>query len=141
MAYKNLLTYSGNRIVVSFDGKPIGLCQAVRASDNYGLEDASGIGNIHVIEHVPSKAVHTLSVTNMTLFVGNMADQDIRPQNGTEVMQGMVIDITIFSNDTGAALRSYIACSFESGDVDVTAHRIVIQSGQFKALDTIGQLI
>ena len=44
---------------------------------------------------------------------------------------------TIFRRDTGELLRQVIGCSYDSGDIDITAHRIVVQSGQFKALDVL----
>lgn len=137
----NVKTHSGNRIAVEFDGKQVGLVQSVRGSDNYGLEDASGIGDIHVQEHVPSKAVHTVSVSSMVLFKKNLRDQGITPQNGDDVLQGLVFDLCIYSKDTGDLLKKYIGCSYDSGDIDVSAHRIVMASGQFKALDVVGTLI
>lgn len=159
MPRPNLKTYSGNRIAVEFDNRVIGLVQSVRLSDNYGLEDASGIGDIHVIEHVPSKAVHTVSVTNMTLFTGNMRDLGISYENGDHALRGLVFDIVVYGDTTpgssdnvapggvpvaqqtpqGARLRTIVGCSFDSGDVEVTAHRIVVQTGQFKAIDVIGR--
>jgi len=138
MATSNLKTQSGNRIVVEFDNKNIGLIQSVRAQDNYGLEPASGIGDIHVIENVPSKAIHTVSVNSMVLMVGSMRSAGIAALNGDAVLAGLVFDIVIYSKDTGKVLRKYVSCSYESGDVDVQAHRIVMETGQFKALDVTG---
>lgn len=135
---QNLQTHSGNRIVVEIDGRVVGLLQSVRASDSYGLEDASGIGDIHVIEHVPSKAVHTLSVSAMALMRGNLRDAGFLPENGDAVLQGLVFDIVEYSKDTGEALVKYESCSYDSGDLSVDAHRIVMQSGQLKALDRKG---
>ena len=138
MATRNVQTYSGNRIVVEFDGKTVGLVQSVRMNDNYGLEPASGIGDIHVVEHVPSKAVHSISVSTMVLFKGSLAGLGLAPENGDAVLQGNVFDIVEYSRDTGAVLRKYISCSYDSGDVDVSAHRIVMRSAQFRALDASG---
>lgn len=159
MPRSNLKTYSGNRIAVEFDNQVIGLVQSVRLSDNYGLEDASGIGDVHVIEHVPSKAVHQVSVTNMVLFAGNMRDLGISYENGDQALQGLIFDIVIYGDNNpgspdniapggtpvarqvsaGNRLRTIVGCSFDSGDVDITAHRIVVQTGQFKALDVVGR--
>jgi hypothetical protein len=158
MARPNLKTYSGNRITVEFDGVVVGLIQSLRLSDSYGLEDASGIGDIHVIEHVPSKAVHQVSVSNMTLFTGNMRDAGIANENGDMALRGNIFDIVIYGDSapgssdnlgaggtpeaiqatTGTPVRTIIGCSFDSGEVDITAHRIVVQTGQFKALDVSG---
>lgn len=134
----NLKTLSGNRIKVLFGGVAVGLAQSIRLVDSYALEDASGIGDIHVIEHVPTKANHTVSVTGMTLFTGNLRDQGISATNGDQALLGLVLDIVVFSRDTGLALRSAKNCSFDSGTVSVSAHQIVSQEAQFKALDVSG---
>ena len=138
---QNVHTHSGNKIVVEFDGQQIGLIQTLRANDSYGLEDASGIGDIHVLEHVPTKAVHVLSVTKMELIVGNMRRAGLIPQNGDDALRGLVMDINVYDKASGTFLYGYRGCSYDSGDLDVSAHRIVMGSGQFKALDRVGTMI
>ena len=139
MSTSNVQTHSGNRIVVTFDGKAVGLLQSVRMNDSYGLEAASGIGDIHVVEHVPTRAVHSLSVSSMVLFKNKLSDAGAAvPENGDGALKGLVFDFISFSRDTGQVLRKYRGCSFDSGDVDVSAHRIVSRSAQYKALDVSG---
>lgn len=137
----NLKTQTGNRIVVELDGKVVGAVQSVRINDSYGLEDVSGIGDIHVQEHVPTKAVHTVSVSNMTLFVKNLKDLGIAIENGDAALAGQVFDLAVYSKDTGQRLRTVYGLSYDSGDLSIDAHRVVMQSGQFKALDTTGTAI
>ncbi|CAH2606337.1 conserved protein of unknown function (plasmid) [Rhodovastum atsumiense] len=148
MPRENHQTFSGNRIEVRVDDRVIGLIQSVRLSDNYGLEDASGIGDIHVVEHVPSKAVHSVSISNMALVRQNLRSELAQMnENGEAVMRALIFDIVILSKGgpgpraigAGEILREIIGCSFDSGDVDITAHRITMQSGQFRALDVRGQ--
>ncbi len=134
----NLKVRSGNRIVVVFDGKQIGMVRSVRANDSYGLEAASGIGDIHVQEHVPSMATHSLSVSAMVLIKGAMLEAGIATENGDMALKGNVFDLEVFDKDTGTLLRKYVGCSYDSGDIDVSAHQIVVQSAQFKALDVVG---
>lgn len=138
MASRNLRTRSGNRIEVAFDGKKIGLVQSVRMSDDYGPEPASGIGDIHVAEYVPTMARHSLNVSAMVLNRGAMLDAGIAMENGDAVLQGIVFDIEVYSKDDGSLLRKYIGCSYASGDLDVSKHTIVMQSGMFNALDVSG---
>ena len=135
----NRKVQSGNRIVVEFDGKLVGMIQSVRPSNSYGLEAASGLGDIHVQEHVPSVATHTLSVSRMVLLKGNLTEVGIIPQNGDEALSGLVFDFCIYDKDTGALKGKYIGCSFDSGDTDISAHRIVSASATFKALDKVGE--
>ena len=129
---------SGNRIVVEFGGVAVGMIQSVRMSDSYALEDATQIGDIHVQEHVPTKASHTLSVSAMNLRVGSLRAAGAIPQNGDVALQGLVLDFVSYSRDTGLPLRKYVSCSYDSGDTDVSANRIVMNSGTFKALDVMG---
>ena len=89
---QNLKVRSGNRIVVLFDGQQIGMVRSVRASDDYSPEPASGIGDIHAQEYVPTMARHTLSVSSMVLIKNNMQSAGITPENGDAVLQGLVFD-------------------------------------------------
>lgn len=135
---QNLKTRSGNRIVVVLDGKQIGLLQSVRANDDYGPEPASGIGDIHVQEYVPTMARHSLSVSAMLLNKGAMLEAGIAMENGDAVLQGLVFDFEVYSKDDGQLLRKYTGCSYASGDLEVSKHAIVMQSGTFNALDVSG---
>lgn len=135
---QNLKVQSGNRVAVVFDGKEIGLIQSINMNDSYGLEAASGIGDIHVQEHVPTLAVHNLSVSTLLLRKGAMMAAGIIPENGEFALQGLVFDIEVYSRDDGRLLRKYVGCSYDSGGIDITKHAIVVQSGQFKALDVVG---
>ncbi len=138
MAQQNLKTRSGNRLVVVLDGKQVGLVQSVRMSDDYSPEPASGIGDIHVQEYVPTMARHTLSVSNMVLNRGSLREAGIAPENGDAVLQGLVFDIEVYSRDDGTLLRKYVGCSYAAGDVDITKHAIVMASATFNALDVTG---
>ena len=134
----NVKTRSGNRVVVVFDGKQIGLVRSVRANDDYSPEPASGIGNIHVQEYVPTMARHSLSVSSMVLIKGAMLEAGIAAENGDAMLQGLVFDLEVYSKDDGKLLRKYIGVSYASGDIDISAHQIIVQSGQFNALDVVG---
>ena len=142
MARQNLKVFTGNRVDVVLDNVIVGLCQSARLADNYALEDASGVGDVHVIEHTPTKATHTVAVTNMCLFAQSMrglggAGYTV---DGDAALQGLIFDIMVSGKMAPAVgvLRAYIGCSYDSGDVDVTAHRIIMGSGQFKALNVMG---
>jgi hypothetical protein len=138
MSSVNIRTRSGNRIIVLFDGIQVGLIQSVRASDDYSPEAASGIGDIHVLEYVPTLARHSLSVSAMILYIGSLRQAGVIPENGDAKLQGLVFDFIKLDKDTGAILRKYISCAYASGDIDVSKNAIVMQSAQFQALDVQG---
>ncbi len=136
---QNIKTRSGNRVVVVFDGKQIGMVRSVRMNDDYSPEPASGIGDIHVQEYVPTMARHTLSVSQMVLIKGAMLEAGIAAENGDAMLQGLVFDLEWYSKDDGTLLRKYTGVSYASGDIDINAHQIIVASGQFNALDVVGR--
>lgn len=138
---QNLKTRTGNRIAVVLDGKQVGLLQSVRANDDYSPEPASGIGDIHVQEYVPTMARHSLNVSAMVLNRGSLMAAGVAMENGDAMLQGLVFDFEVYDKDTGDLLRKYIGCSYASGDMDVTKHQIVMQSAVFNALDVAGTAV
>ncbi len=135
---QNIKVRSGNQIVVLFDGRQIGMVRSVRGNDDYAPDPASGIGDIHVQEWVPTMARHSLSVSGMVLIKDSMMEAGITPENGDAVLQGLVFDFEVYSKLDGKLLRKYLGVSYASGDIDIQAHQIVVTSGQFNALDVTG---
>lgn len=138
MAQINQNVRSGNRIVVMLDGKQVGLVQSVRMSDDYAPDAASGIGDIHVQEHVPTIARHSISISTMVLKRKTMRELGISAENGDDVLLGRVFDIESYDKDTGELLRKYMGCTYASGDLEVQKHAIVMSSGTFLALNVSG---
>jgi hypothetical protein len=138
MAQTNVNTQSGNRVQVEFDGIKIGLIQSVRMADDYSPEPASGIGDIHVQEYVPTMARHTLNVSSMVLKLDNLRKAQIFEENGDGVLRGRVFDFVVYDKDTNRPIRRYLKCSYASGEVDVQKHAIVMSSGVFMCLDVKG---
>lgn len=137
MATSNIKVRSGNKTIVVMDGKTVGLVQSVRANDDYSPEPASGIGDIHVQEYVPTMARHTLSVSQMVLYSGTIRSLGLSFENGDDALKGMVFDIVTMDKN-GETLRKYMGCSYASGDLEVSAHKILVGNGQFNALDVSG---
>lgn len=137
MASINQNVRSGNRIAIELDGKQVGLIQSVRWSDDYAPDGASGIGDIHVQEHVPTIARHTISVSTMVIKRKSMRELGITAENGDSVLQGRVFDIVAYDKD-GDMLRKAMGCTYASGDLEIQKHAIVMASGTFMALDVSG---
>jgi len=138
MAQINQNTYTGNRIIVKFDGEQVGLIQSVRMNDDYAPEPASGIGDIHVQEYVPTLARHNLNVSNMILKKANLRAKGLVPENADAMLQGLVFDIEVYDKDNATLMRKYMGCSYASGDLDVQKHAIVVSNAVFNALDVAG---
>lgn len=135
---QNLNVRTGNQIKVFFGGKQVGLIQSINANDDYSPEPASGIGDIHVQEYVPTMARHTLSISKMLLNKADLSAAGIWPENGDAVLNGYVFDVEQYDALTGDLIRKYTGCSYASGSVEVTKHAIVTANAQFNALDVSG---
>lgn len=138
MAQQNIKAHSGNRVAIVMDGKQVGAAKSVRASDDYGPEPVTGIGDIHVLEYVPSVARHSLSVSQVVLRRGSLRSLGISLENGDDALRGLVFDIEAYDKLSGDLLYKYTGCSYASGDVEINANTIVMASAQFNALDRVG---
>ncbi|UIS74634.1 putative tail protein [Morganella phage Mecenats66] len=135
---ENIHVRSGNTIFVVFDGKRVGLIQNVTPTDDYAPDAASGIGDIHVKEYVPTMARHSLSVSSMVLKKESLLAAGIQPENGDAVLNGLVFDFEVFDKRDGKLLRKYIGCSYATGTTEISKHAIITTSATFNALDVTG---
>lgn len=131
---------SANVARILLDGQEVGLLQNVRPSDDYGPDAASGIGDIHVQEYVPTMARHNISVGVMAIRKTSLYKLGIIPENGDAVMKGYVFDIEVFDKVDGTMLRKYINCNYASGDIEITKHAIIAHNCTFNGLDAAGQM-
>lgn len=138
MAQQNLKVRSGNRIVIALDGQQIGTMRSCRMNDDYSPEPVTGIGDIHVVEYVPTVARHSLSCSYVVLNAGALRDKGIALENGDDALRGLVFDIITMSKDDGQVLRKYTGCSYASGDLEINANAVVMANAQFNALDVAG---
>lgn len=135
---ENLKVRSANLARIVIDGDEVGLMQNVNMQDDYGPDGASGIGDIHVQEYVPSMARHTLSCSKMALRKAGLYAKGVVPENGEEALKGLVVDIEILDKSSGEVLRKYLNCTYASGSVEVQKHAIVSYQAQWMALDVAG---
>ena len=130
-------TYTGNEVDVYLDGVKVDLLQTISGNSSYGQQPASGIGDIHNKEHLPSRAEHQITIDRMALRKDSLVAMDIILENGDAAMRGKTFDIEIFSKE-GPLLHKFIKAVNDSNRVNVTAHRIVISDAVFVARDQVG---
>lgn len=155
---QNILAHSGNLIALEFDGKRFGTIQRMSASDDFGVEPISGVGDAHVQEYVPGMVRHTLTIEHAVLKSSSLRDAGIVPENGCDRLQGMEFDIAIYEkhpqpgtggNATQAGVcdvqlsevRRYRYCSVASSSTNVQAHRVVMSDATIYARDVIGKAL
>lgn len=138
MASTNVKAKSGNRIAVMFDGKQVGACKSVSLHDDYSPEPVTGIGDINVLEYVPTTARYSLQIEAIVLEKEQLRSAGITVTDGDDALLGRVFDIVVIAKDTGEELRKYMGCSYASGDVRITANQVVSTSASFNALKVSG---
>jgi hypothetical protein len=129
---------TGNEVEVRIDGIVLELMQSIRFTDDYGHEDASGIGDLHVQEHVPTVARHTATMSKLAVPREVAVELGIVNENGDSAMEGRTFDIEVFSKVTGALIRKIINCVNVGGDIGFTAHRMIMTDAQFRGRDVSG---
>lgn len=129
---------TGNTVVVQVAGIQVGLAQSASLSDDYGLDAASGIGDIHVTEHVPTLARHSVSLSQIVLLTEQLRTAGVATLNGDDALKGVVFDFIVQDKSTGQVLRKYSGCSYASGRVDIQKHQILVADAQFMALNVTG---
>ena len=136
---ENIQVRTGNTFRILFGGAEVGLLQDMRGSDDVSPEPASGIGDIHVTEYVPTMARHTISASSMILRSKSLREAGVAVENGDEALKGLVFTIEVFDKrDPGILLRKYSGVSYASGDVEIRKHAIIASNVQLNALDVTG---
>lgn len=138
MAAVNVKAKSANRIAVMFDGKQVGACKSVSMHEDYGLDPVTGIGDIHVLENVPTVARYSLQIEAIVLEKEQLRSVGITAVDGDDVLVGRVFDVVVIGKDTGEEIRKYAGCSYASGDIRITANQVVSTSASFMALRVSG---
>lgn len=134
-----MLTISGNDVNVFIDDQPLDLVQTIRGTEGFGHEPASGIGDIRIREYVPSVARYTVTFSRMVLSAEKLMALGIMPETARDAMRGKTFTISVFSK-SGPLMRKWIDAVYDGGDMNVSAHRIVISDATFLATDAGGIL-
>src|SRR5271156_1686063 len=94
--------FTGNEVTLYLNGVEVDLVQNLRGTDDYGFEPASGIGDIHAFEYVPTMARHSIAISKFALRKETAVTAGIIQENGDAALANAPIEIEIFSKLTGA---------------------------------------
>lgn len=135
----SLYTYSGNDVRVFLGGVEVPLLQNLSGDDAYNHEPASGVGDIHVTEFIPSRAMHTITIDKMIFKPELLTLLGIIVENGDGALRGLMFDIEVQAK-RGGVLKTWYDAKCDRARVTVRAHSIIVQDATFMALDTAGVL-
>lgn len=132
------LVYESNKSRVFINGIECFLLNDVRESDNYALDRVSGIGDIHVRQHVPTMAQHEVTLTGYMLRDEQMVSSGIIPENGDEALKGRTFSIEIFDKE-GPLLRRYEEAMCNNDGATITKHALFMKEATFYATNVSGK--
>ncbi len=163
-ATSGIAAYTGNLILLTLDSQVVATIRSASFQEDYGLEPVSGVGDIHVLEYVPSLARYTINV-EYAVFVGkNLRKLGLMDEDGSVKLKGVEFDIEIRGKKpageaaepaaligTGGsakqedqeetdAIRKYTKCSYASGSISIQAHQIVMVNATFMARGVTGKV-
>lgn len=130
-------THEANKTRVFINGVEFFLLANIRGSDDYALDRVSGIGDIHVKEHIPTVAQHVFTMSGYMLKNEPSITNGIVPENGDAALEGRIFSIEIFSRE-GPLLRRYEEAMCNNADANMTAHRLLMKDATFYATDVSG---
>jgi hypothetical protein len=125
-------TMTGNRAIFKIAGKVIGVAQNVEVSDDFGLQEVDGLGNLEVQEYVPGKLTHRISGSSYFVVNQNLRQLNLVPESG-DWLSSPEFEVEIQDALTNSTVESYVGCKFASHSRTYAKHQITGQSFQIYA--------
>lgn len=125
-------TMTGNRAVFKIAGTVIGLAQSVEVSDDFGLQEVDGLGQIEVQELVPGKLTHRISGSSYFVSNKNLRQMGLVPESG-DWLSSPEFEVEIQDAVTFTTVESYVGCKFATHSRSYGKHQITGQSFQIYA--------
>jgi hypothetical protein len=135
-----IVSYEANTTRVVIDGIEVTLLADVRMEDDYAPEPVSGIGDIHMTEYYPTRAMHRATINGVIRRDEQRVADQIFLENGDAALERKTFEIELFDKRSGVMLRKLESAQHAGGNVSVTAHRIALMAANFVAIDATGDL-
>jgi len=130
--------YSGNTVMVVINNKPVGLLQDVTADEDFAPEPASGIGDVRVVEYVPTMYRVSLRVASMSLKKDSLFSVGVFPENVDKYLATNPFTVVVIDKVTNKIIRQYNNCIFGRGTFSVRKHTIVSHDCTLFSTEAIG---
>ena len=83
-------------------------------------------------------AAYSVQIEAMVLEREQLRSVGITTVDGADTLVGRVFDIVVLGKDSGEEIRKFSGCTYDGGDIRITANQVVSTSAQFKALRVSG---
>lgn len=143
---------TGNIVTIDFGKAKLGLVQTMQITEDFGVQPASGIGDIEPAEHVPGTSRIQLQMDSILIFKNavdsalnvttelpatlndkeSIDSADIAPSEPRRILEGRTFTITVMTMG-GVTIRQYLDCVYASGNFSIQKHSMISRSATFMA--------
>lgn len=126
-------TMTGNRALLKIAGQTIGAAQNVSCSDDFGLQDVDGLGDVEAIELVVGKISHTISGEKYFVSADTLRSLGIVPTS-EQWLTAPELEIEIIDTVSGTTVELYTGCKFATHSRKYNKHQIVGEDFTIRAM-------
>jgi hypothetical protein len=122
--------YSGKNARIIADGDLVGYAQGVSWTEDYGLQDVTGVGSFEVLEHDPTIYRGTGSLQNWA--IKNQSASALTNVAPSDVLNADVITLEVYDEVTGNAIRVLEELTFGGVNGGINAGALAQEGHQFR---------
>jgi len=129
-------TMTGNRALFKIKGVTIGAAQNVTISDDFGLQDVDGLGDVEAQEIVVGKMTHTISGERYFVSSANLSQLGLVP-GVQEWLTAPELEVEIIDSVTNQTIEHYTGCKFGTHSRKYTKHMITGEDFTIRAMHKV----
>lgn len=115
---------TGNRVLFKIKGQIIGVAQNVQVSDDFGLQDVDGLGDVETQEFVVGKITHTITGDKYFVSEKTLRALGFVPTS-EEWLTAPEFEVEIQDRIAGATVELYMGCKFATHSRSYQKHAVV----------------
>lgn len=125
-------TMTGNRALFKIKGTVIGAAQNVSCSDDFGLQDVDGLGDVEAVEMVVGKITHNISGEKYFVSADTLRKLGLVPTS-EEWLTAPELEVEIIDSVSGTTVELYTGCKFATHSRSYSKHTITGESFTLRA--------
>lgn len=126
-------TMTGNRALIKIKGQVVGIIQSVTFSDDFGLQDVDGCGDVEAQELVVGKITHSISGDRYFVSKQNLRQQGLVPDSAAW-LTAPELEVEVQDTITGQPLEVYTGCKFATHTRRYTKHLVCGEDFTIRAM-------
>lgn len=126
-------TMTGNRALFKIKGTVVGAAQNVSCSDDFGLQDVDGLGDVEAVELVVGKISHTISGEKYFVSADTLRALGIVPTSA-DWLTAPELEVEIIDSVSGRTVELYTGCKFATHSRKYGKHQITGEDFTIRAM-------